>query len=100
MILLTRQNSSAILNPLSQKTKVGREKPVFNWRKVAAIHRGFFMSVIQRGLVSCEFCYGGLFWEAFGPIAPVGGFLTPFQPVTNAVRSIGGGYSCQLELPL
>jgi len=58
------------------------------------------MPVIQRGLVPFAFCYGGLFWEAFGPIAPVGGFLTPFQPVTHAVRSIGGGYSNQLEFPL
>lgn len=99
-MLLTDQNTQAILILLSKKTKVGREKPVFNWRKVAAFLRGFFMSVIQRGLVPCSFCYGGLFWEAFGPIAPVGGFLTPFQPVTHAVRSIGGGYSNQLESPL
>lgn len=98
--MLTRKTFSAILNPLSKKTKVGREKPGFNWRKVAAIIRGFFMPVIQRGLVPYAFCYGGLFWEALGPIAPVGGFLTPFQPVTRAVRSIRGGYSNQLESPL
>ncbi|MEI8572223.1 hypothetical protein U737_09640 [Methylomonas sp. LW13] len=99
-MLLTPNIPSAILAPLSKKTKVGREKPVFNWRKVAAFIRGFFMPVIQRGLVPYAICYGGLFWEAFGPIAPVGGFLTPFQPATHAVRSIGGGYSNQLESPL
>ncbi|MGZ5052690.1 MAG: hypothetical protein ACXWAS_16695 [Methylobacter sp.] len=37
-----------------------------SWRKIAAAYSGFFMRVIQRGVVPCLFCYGGLFWAAFG----------------------------------
>ena len=34
-----------------------------------------------------------LFGQSLGLVAPSRGILTPFNTVTNTVRSIGGGYS-------
>lgn len=62
--------------------------------KIAAAYRGFFMSVIQHGVMPCLFCYGGLItgsvrrwlhlWAVFDPV---------FSPSPDSVETISGGYS-------
>jgi len=93
MIRLTPKNHIAILNTLSQKTKVGRRNPFSPGEKSPQPLAAFLCASFRAALCRAYSVMAGLFGQRSALAAPGSGFLPHLSPPPDTVGSIAGGYS-------
>jgi hypothetical protein len=90
---LTHENHAAILNA-TRNIEGGRENPFRTGDNTPQIKAVFLRPSFleQCNFASFKFIMMVLFGQSLGLVAPVRGILTPFNTVTNTVRSMRDGF--------
>ncbi len=90
---LTHENHAAILNA-PRNIEGGRENPFRTGDNTPQIKAVFLRPSFleQCNFASFKFIMMVLFGQSLGLVAPVRGILTPFNTVTNTVRSMRDGF--------
>lgn len=91
-MLLTDQNTRAILIPLSKKTKVGISTPFGRGENSPQSLAAFLCPVISTAFVRVYSVMAGLFGQPSRLAAPLRGSTNPLNPVARRLVPMGGGY--------
>ena len=95
---LTATANPAIMSPVADASATGRGNPFLYKAKNRHNHLWlFYAHQKHRRYRALCFVMAGCFGQRSALAAPCSGFSTPFQPVTHAVESIGGGYPLSIQ---
>jgi hypothetical protein len=99
--MLTHHKHSAILMPLSQKTKVGIRTPFRTGEKSPRPLAAFLCPPFSTALARAYSVMAGLFGQPLRLAAPVRGSSNPLNPVAQSFEPFGGGcFLLELESTL
>jgi hypothetical protein len=100
-MLLTPIIHSVILDPLSQKTKVGIRTPFRYGEKSPRLHAAFLCPPFSTALFRAYSVMAGLFGQPSRLAAPYRGSSNPLNPVAQSFEPFGGGcFLLDMESPL
>lgn len=100
-MLLTPIIHSAILVPLSQKTKVGIGTPFRYGEKSPRLLAAFLCPPFSTALLRAYSVMAGLFGQPSRLAAPYRGSSNPLNPVAQSLEPFGGGcFLLDMESPL
>jgi hypothetical protein len=101
IILLTGQKCRAILNSLSQKTKVGIRTPFRYGEKSPRLYAAFLCPPFSTVVIRAYSVMAGLFGQPLRLAAPYRGSSNPLNPVAQSFEPFCGGYFLlDMESPL